>query len=286
MKRFLSGNKYGVGKGIDLLSRTMSPVGKKAGQIGEAIGSKLHQLDVAARPLVTTPIKAVGKGILGAGKGTLEGIGTVGIGAGKSAMWGADKIGKAAMGGIMANPTTAMLGIGATAVGAGLLHDADGGSMAQGARDGALTAGGMIAGAGLIGGALGKGAGILGAKTTGAMGAKLAGGAMAKGIAGVGMAVGSAGVGAAGIAGGLGGAMINKKGLKEWGPVKGGRIGLSKFGGIALAGSLAVGAVTDAYSALEKSRMGQHDGQLRKAAPQMNTAGASGDLVFALHRQR
>lgn len=244
-------------------------------------GSLLHDLDVAARPLVTTPIKATGKAILNVGTGTLKTIGHTGIAVGKGSMWGADKLGKAAINGVMANPTTTMLGIGAAAIGTGMLHDADGGSMAQGARDGALIAGGSIAGAGLIGAGvtkmLGKG---------GAIGASVAGGAVAKGLAIGGSAVGAAAVGAAGAVGGIGGAMINKKGLADWGPLKGGRIGLSKFGGIALAGGLAIGAMGDAYSAFEKSRMGQHDGQLRRAAPQMNTAGASGDLVFALHRQR
>ena len=111
------------------------------------------------------------------------------------------------------------------------------------------------------------------------------------------LAVGAAGVGTAslGAIGALGRASIKMP--KE--PLSLNNISdmkFTKFGGAMLIGSSLVEGSKKAIRKYETMRMGQHDGQMRKATPVLpqvdrnpsyaNNGGATGDLVFSMYNNR
>lgn len=163
--------------------------------------------------------------------------------------------------------------------GAGLgamIYDMDKRNPVTGALNGATTVGAIGLGAAMLPGTLG---------TVG--GAAVASGASSL----VGGVVGAA-TGAAGAFAGIGSKMVKvEDGWKPMNLIDGEkRIKLSNLGKVTVGAMVGIGAIKDSYNALEKSRIGSHDGMVRKAAPSMpsyaNNGGATGDLVFALHNLR
>lgn len=219
----------------------------------------------------------------------------------KAVIGSAKGIGKAAF-------STAKLGITAgayTAAGVSKGVGKGAGLFGKGVMNSALSSPGRVAafavGAGATGYAL---ADIDGRRDRGAVAGSAAMGAVAA-TAMPGLATAGATVGAAGVAtlggGALGAAgFIGRKAIKmPTEPVSFTNMGDLKFSALGtgmLLGGAAIEGTSRAARKFEQIRMGQHDGQMRKATPLIpqaerqpsyaNNGGATGDLVFAMYNNR
>ena len=198
--------------------------------------------------------------------GTLSGVGHVGIGAGKLAGKASKGLGGKAMSSFGKNPAMFAAAMGTSAVAGYALQDLNGENPRQGAIDGAAigTAAAVMGGSSAVVG--------LGAATVGA-GVNMVGAGAALASKSVHIPKNYSFFGDNDI--------IAADGTKTKNKMK-----VTKTGAALLGAGLAVGAVRDMGRAYEKSRMGQSDGMMHTARPNINTAGATGELVFAMHKQR
>ena len=207
------------------------------------------------------------------GKQALKGTGKLAMGTaeltGKAAMGVSEGIGKSLLGNAAKHPGLVGGAVLTSGLTAGVLADQDG----QVDPGRAALKG---AGAGLLLSAAG-GAGI---------------------ASGFGVAALGAGVMGVGALGTIGRSMIKA----PKGPVGIGDLGEfelnKKFAVPLILGATAIKGMSKGVEAFEKSRMGTNDGMMRKATPMMpmiqqssggsysNNAGATGDLVFAMHKNR
>lgn len=227
----------------------------------------------------------IGHGFGKLGMGALKGAGTVALGGaeltGRAAMGASGGIGRSILGTAAAHPGLVAGAVLTTSAFSGIAADQDGQvdpgrAMLKGAAGGLLLsavpgAAGLTAGAGVAA----LGAGVMGAGALGTVGKSMI--KMPKGQMGL---------------GDLGELELNKK-----------------FAVPLILGASAIKGIADGVSTFEKGRMGQNDGMYRGPSPQLprpdqtavtsignpttlsnryyaNNAGATGDLVFAMHKNR
>lgn len=152
-----------------------------------------------------------------------------------------------------------------------------------------LIAGGLAVNPGLVAGAalgLAEGAGAVGLGVAEGTGALAIG--LGKGLTKIG-AYGAqkyAGIGA-GVGKGVNRFLL-KDDLKNPNNLLGKK--LSGLGATAVVGSALIGGAREAFNEFNTSHMGQRDGMITRATPRtpsyMDNAGATGDLVFAMNRNR